>query len=180
MAVSEQQLCELYSSPGLHSWSVHERSRVEGVGDNLDALIQEVTVDAYGEDEQLWAFRQAFEDDGRFPFPALVVGTAVDVTAVDYEGDERRGLIALCWRDRKTHLISLLDIEPAGPLPLATARLLAAYRRWWGAEPLPVAAQEPRKQACEPPWDPWRLHRLERMMEPWQTNTPPRSGTRPS
>lgn len=139
------------------------------MGDNLDALIQEVTVDAYGEDEQLWAFRQAFEDDGRFPFPALVVGTAVDVTAVDYEGDERRGLIALCWRDRKTHLISLLDIEPAGPLPLATARLLAAYRRWWGAEPLPVAAQEPRKQACEPPWDPWRLHRLERMMEPWQT-----------
>lgn len=117
------------------------------MGDNLDALIQEVTVDAYGEDEQLWAFRQAFEDDGRFPFPALAVGTAVDVTAVDYEGDERRGLIALCWRDRKTHLISLLDIEPVGPLPLATARLLAAYRRWWGAEPLPVAAQEPRKQA---------------------------------
>ena len=28
----------------------------------LDALIYEVIVDANGEDEQLWAFRQAFED----------------------------------------------------------------------------------------------------------------------
>ena len=29
----------------------------------LDRLVEEITVDAYGDDEQLWAFRQAFEDD---------------------------------------------------------------------------------------------------------------------
>ena len=29
----------------------------------LDELIEQITVDAYGEDEQLWAFRQAFEDE---------------------------------------------------------------------------------------------------------------------
>ena len=29
----------------------------------LDELIEEITVDANGEDEQLWAFRQAFEDN---------------------------------------------------------------------------------------------------------------------
>ena len=33
----------------------------------LDALIEEITVDAYGEDEQLWAFRQAFEDSVSLP-----------------------------------------------------------------------------------------------------------------
>ena len=29
----------------------------------LDALIEEITVDAYGDDEQLLAFRQALEDE---------------------------------------------------------------------------------------------------------------------
>ena len=28
----------------------------------LEELIEEITVDAHGEDEQLWAFRQVFED----------------------------------------------------------------------------------------------------------------------
>ena len=31
----------------------------------LDGLIDEITTDANGEDEQLWAFRQAFEDGER-------------------------------------------------------------------------------------------------------------------
>lgn len=31
----------------------------------LDRLIEEITVGAYGNDEALWAFRQAFEDDVR-------------------------------------------------------------------------------------------------------------------
>jgi len=48
------------------------------VGDDLDGLIEGIIVDAYGEDEQLWSFRQAFEEDGRFPFPATVVGAALD------------------------------------------------------------------------------------------------------
>ncbi|MGH7752772.1 MAG: hypothetical protein ACREN5_08145, partial [Gemmatimonadales bacterium] len=117
------------------------------MGDDLDDLIEEVIVDAYGEDEQLSAFRQAFEEDGRFPFPATVVGAAIDVTTVDYEGDERRGLLALCRRDGKTHRVPLLDVVPAGPLPLATARLLAAYRRWWGAEPLPAPSPQPGQPA---------------------------------
>lgn len=28
---------------------------------DLDRVIEEITVDAYGDDEPLWAFRQAFE-----------------------------------------------------------------------------------------------------------------------
>ena len=31
--------------------------------DELDALIDEIIVDAYGDDEQLWAFRQVLEDE---------------------------------------------------------------------------------------------------------------------
>jgi len=38
----------------------------------LDALIDEVIVDANGEDEQLWAFRQAFEDALSLPADGFV------------------------------------------------------------------------------------------------------------
>lgn len=113
------------------------------MGDEIDELIDEVTVDAYGEDEQLWAFRQAFEDEGRFPFEGRVVGVAVRVESVDYAGDERRGLIAHCRRDRQLHTVSLLDVAPSPPLHGPTRRLLDAYRRWSGADPLPTLAELP-------------------------------------
>jgi len=65
------------------------------VGDPVDALIDGVLVDAYGEDEQLWSFRQVFKDRGQFPFRGQVVGADVEVLAVDYDGDERRGLLGV-------------------------------------------------------------------------------------
>ena len=108
------------------------------MGDEIDALIEEVIVDAYNEHEQLWAFRQAFEDNARFPFRATVVGAEVAVTEVDFEGDERRGLTATCRREGQLHSVSLLDITPVGPMPLETRQLLDAYRRWSGATPLPT------------------------------------------
>ena len=49
------------------------------MGDRIDELIEQVIVDAYGEDEQLWSFRQVFEDDARFPFTGQVVGVDVEV-----------------------------------------------------------------------------------------------------
>ena len=62
----------------------------------LDALIEEITVDAYGEQEQLWAIRQALEDNIHVPFAATVIGEPVQVTKFDYDGNERRGLTATC------------------------------------------------------------------------------------
>ena len=48
----------------------------------LDKLIEEITVDAYGDDEQLWAFRQVFEDDVALPADGFVIGIPVSVIAV--------------------------------------------------------------------------------------------------
>jgi hypothetical protein len=115
--------------------------------DRIDELIEEITVDAYGDSEQLCSFRQAFEDNARFPFLGRVVGVEVDVTAVDFDGDERRGLVALCRRAGGRHTVSLLDVAPVGPLPLETRALLDAYRRWSGAGPLDLV--EPESAA---PW----------------------------
>lgn len=115
-------------------------------GDDIDALIAEVIIDAYDETDQLWSFRQAFEDIARFPFRATVVGAEVTVTEVDFDGDERRGLVALCQRAGESYTVSLIDITPVGPLPLETSRLIAAYRRWAGAAPLHTA------NAAATPW----------------------------
>lgn len=106
------------------------------MGDQIDELIEEIVVDAYGDYEQLCSFRQAFEDDARFPFRGLVVGAEVEVTAVDFDGHDRRGLIAVCRRTGDRHTVSLLEVTPTGPMPLETRQLLDAYRRWSGAAPL--------------------------------------------
>ena len=54
-------------------------------------LIEQITVDAHGEDEQLWAFRQAFEDGVTVPSDAFVIGEAVSVLKFDYDGNDRFG-----------------------------------------------------------------------------------------
>ena len=109
------------------------------MGDTIDELIEETLLDAYGENEQLWSFRQVFEVDVRYPFRGEVVGAEVEVNAVDFDGDERRGLVAVCRRAGERHTVSLLDVTPVGPLPVQTRRLLNAYRRWSGATPLPLS-----------------------------------------
>lgn len=103
------------------------------MGDPIDDLIEEIIVDAYGEHEQLWSFRQVFEDDARFPFRGRVVGVDVEVASVHFDGDERRGLLAVCRREGEVHKVSLLEVTPVGPLPLRTRQLVDAYRRWAGA-----------------------------------------------
>jgi hypothetical protein len=97
-------------------------------------VLAEVPVDAYGEDELLWASRQFFEDEATFP--ARVVGPPVEVVAVDYDGDERRGLDAVCRRGGELRTLSLLDVVP-GEVAVRTTALLAAHPRWGGAAALP-------------------------------------------
>jgi Calcium binding len=40
----------------------------------LDTLIEEITVDAYDQDEQLMGFENAFDEDASFPCSGTVVG----------------------------------------------------------------------------------------------------------
>ena len=51
--------------------------------DDLDRLIKEITVDSYGDDEQLEAFRQAFEDAVSFPCDGFVIGQPVSILEID-------------------------------------------------------------------------------------------------
>ncbi len=102
----------------------------------LDSLVHEITVDAHGEDEQLWAFRQALEDNVLVPSDAFVIGEPVSVTAFDYDGNVRRGLTATCRRaDGSEHVVAAADV--VFPRHSTGGRYLAAYRSWLGVAPFP-------------------------------------------
>jgi hypothetical protein len=96
---------------------------------DLDELIEKITVDAYGDDEELWAFRQAFEDDVTLPSDGFVIGEPVSVTEIDYDGNERRGLTARCRRENGSeHVVAASDVvfrgaraAPATSPPTASA-----------------------------------------------------------
>ena len=110
----------------------------------LDRLIEEITVDAYGDDEQLWAFRQAFEDDAALPADGFVIGEPVSVIAVDYDGNERRGLTARCSReDGSEYVVAVYDVVL--PQTSAGARYIAAYRRWLNLDPYPAETKKPSR-----------------------------------
>lgn len=93
----------------------------------LDQLIDEITVDCHDEDEQLMGFENAFDEDAGFPCPGTVVGEAVEVLHVG-RADGRRELTATCERAGRRYEIALLDVDIH--VDPNAARLLAAYRRW--------------------------------------------------
>jgi tetratricopeptide (TPR) repeat protein len=110
----------------------------------LDALIYEVIVDANGEDEQLWAFRQAFEDALALPADGFVIGEPVAVISFDYDGNQRRGLTARCRReDGSEHVVAAAEV--AFPTNTKLSRYLAAYRGWMGLDPYPAGGAAPAR-----------------------------------
>ncbi len=113
-----------------------DRNREERA--NVDELIEEIIVDAYGEDEQLSAFRQVLEDEIGLPVDGLVIGEPVSVLEIDYDGNEHRGLTAICRReDGDEYEVAACDV--VFPQESKAARYLAAYRRWLGLEPYPAS-----------------------------------------
>ncbi len=107
---------------------------------DLDSLLDEIIVDAHGNDEQLWAFRQALEDKVSVPSDGFVVGEPVSVTAFDYDGNARRGITATCRRsDGSAHVVAAADV--VFPRHSTGGRYLAAYRSWLGLAPFPPEAR---------------------------------------
>ncbi|MBI1792286.1 MAG: tetratricopeptide repeat protein [Acidobacteria bacterium] len=117
----------------------------------LDELIEEIAVDANGEDEQLWAFLQALEDNVPVPCEATVIGEPVQVMKFGYDGNERRGLTATCRRaDGAKHVVAASEVVI--PLSMQGGRYLAAYRQWMGMAPFPHGARgKTRRQPAAAP-----------------------------
>ena len=110
-------------------------------GQSLSELIDAITVDAYGADEQLTAFLTVFDEAASLPCAAKILDVDVEVVAFDLEGDERRGVVARCRQPGgTTGLVSLVDVRfESGTVE---AWLHAALRRWLGLKTFPARSPE--------------------------------------
>jgi len=95
----------------------------------LEAMIEQATVDCYNEEEQVTGLFTMIEDDLALPFQTTVLGVAVSVVSVDLaESDE---VVAICSRDGVRQAVPILDLPMPTPPP-AGAERIQAYRRWRG------------------------------------------------
>ncbi len=105
--------------------------RAEGTGGfssaRLDELIEQATVDAYGDGEQRTVFLTMIEDAVAFPFSTRVLGVEATVERVDQ--NEAGEIVAICSRERERQAIALVDLPLPQPLPQGADRI-EAYRRW--------------------------------------------------
>lgn len=111
---------------------------MSGVADqSLGELIESVTLDAYGVDEELTAFLTVFGDAVKLPCPAKILDIDVEVQVFDFEGDERRGLVARCQRaGGRPGVVALADVRFGRDT--VAAWLHAAFRTWLGLKAFPA------------------------------------------
>lgn len=102
------------------------RSRAWSTAD-LDSLIEEAIVDAYGESEQTVGFYTMLEDHLAVPFATNVLGAEAIVEGVDLTDGDR--IVAVCRRGRFRQRIGILDLPIPNPPPDGT-QWIEAYRRW--------------------------------------------------
>ncbi len=75
-------------------------------------MVEEATVDAYGESEQVVGLYTLIEEHLAVPFETTVLGVPVTVKAVDVT--ERDEVVAICTRGRLRQAIPILDLVPSG------------------------------------------------------------------
>jgi len=94
----------------------------------LKAMIEEATVDAYNDDEQLTGLFTMIEEHLAVPFTTTVLGAEVTVRKVDLTADT---IVAVCARGRHRQRIDVLDLPLPNPPPDG-ADWIDAYRHWAG------------------------------------------------
>jgi len=92
----------------------------------LDALIEEATVDCYNDEEQITGLFTMLDEHLGLPFETSVLGVPITVAKVDLTiGHE---IVAICRRDTDTQTIPILDLPLPDPPPDG-AQWIEAYRR---------------------------------------------------
>ena len=71
-------------------------------------MIEEATVDAYGESEQTVGFFTLLEERLKLPFKTEVLGVEVTVERLDMTDDEQ--IVAVCSRGKSEQPVPILDL----------------------------------------------------------------------
>jgi len=96
----------------------------------LDELVEQAVVDAYGDDEQMTGFYTMIEDNLALPFTTTVLGVEANVKGVDLTDS---GIVAICTRGTHRQAIPILDLPLPVPPPPGW-EWIAAYRHWAGGQ----------------------------------------------
>ena len=114
--------------PGGKSTATTLRAMAELSKADLDELVEEAIVDAYGEDEQLAGFYTMIEENLVLPFTAMVLGVEVTVEGIDLTDG---GIAAICARGVHRQPIAILDLPLPAPSPPGW-EWIRAYGHWAG------------------------------------------------
>ena len=114
--------------PGGKSTATTLRAVAELSKVDLDELVEEAIVDAYGEDEQLTGFHTMIEENLALPFTTMVLGAEVIVEGIDLT-DCR--IVAICVRGVHRQSIAILDLPLPAPSPPGS-EWIRAYGHWAG------------------------------------------------
>jgi hypothetical protein len=93
----------------------------------LDAMVEEATVDANSEDEQLMGLFTMVQEYLAVPFTTTVLG--VEVTVEDIDLAPGGQIVAHCTRGAWSQAIGILDLPLPVPAPQG-AQWIEAYRHW--------------------------------------------------
>lgn len=90
-------------------------------------LVEEATVDAYGEAEEAGGWLAMIDDNVSFPFEVELLGVNATVAGVDMTDDCE--LVALCRRGKSRLKVSLLELPLPSPPPKGM-EWIEAFQRW--------------------------------------------------
>lgn len=93
----------------------------------LDALIEEATMDAHDESEQIAGFYTMFEERLAVPFKTEVLGMEVMVERIEVTDEEQ--IVAVCARGPSRQRIPVTEL-PVPVSPPTGWEWIDAYRRW--------------------------------------------------
>lgn len=95
----------------------------------LSEMIEEATVDAYGECEQATGWFTVIGDNLDMPFETEVLGVTVTVKRLELRDDN--SIVAVCARGGDRQPIGIVDLPLPSPKPEG-AEWIEAYRHWLG------------------------------------------------
>ena len=90
-------------------------------------MIEEATVDAYGESEQVVGFLTMLEEHLRLPFKTEMPGMEVTVERLTLTDDEQ--IIAVCSRGKSRQSVPILSLTLPAPPPEG-AEWIEGFRHW--------------------------------------------------
>jgi Calcium binding len=96
----------------------------------LNELVEQAVVDAYGDDEQMTGFYTIICDSLSLPFTTTVLGVEANVEGVELTDS---GIVAICSRGAHRQAIPILDLPLPEPTPPGS-EWTAAYRHWAGGQ----------------------------------------------